>query len=328
MTDPKRLLHASEHRLTSQILRAGVEEAPSPRALRRALQFAGVGVGALATDSLAAAAAQGLAQPTGGAGIVSAATPSLAASNVGAGTVTVGTANGAVVSGAAVSSTGVAVSGAGAAAKGVLAVGGLLKWAGVSVMGVAVATGTPPLLRWVEHTESRQRAPAPTVNSGRAAPADPAASKAPERAPVESTLPHAPAEGAPAVATSAPRASVGANDVQHTPRRGGERATPHVRDTAPGATSTLSAEMASVERARAALRAGQSERALAELDHYERAFPRPQLSLEVLVLRMEAFAQAGDTPRARALALEIISGRASAPHAARAREILQQAATP
>lgn len=82
--------------------------------------------------------------------------------------------------------------------------------------------------------------------------------------------------------------------------------------------------MAVLERARAALSAGQAARALSELALHEARFPRQQLRLEALVLRMEAHLQAGSPGRARAAAREVLSLRAAAPHAARAREVVRQ----
>ncbi len=97
---------------------------------------------------------------------------------------------------------------------------------------------------------------------------------------------------------------------------------PAAATQAPLETSTLGAELASVDRARGALSNGSARQALRELATYEQTFPRRQLQLEVSVLRMEAYAALGDMARARELAARVLGAPVSPSHAARAREIL------
>jgi hypothetical protein len=91
---------------------------------------------------------------------------------------------------------------------------------------------------------------------------------------------------------------------------------------ATGGANALGAEIASLDRARSALQGGNASAALAELADYEQQFPERQLNSELLVLRMEAFAQSGQRDLARELARELLSGTALPPHAARARVVL------
>ena len=56
----------------------------------------------------------------------------------------------------------------------------------------------------------------------------------------------------------------------------------------PAASSSLAAELALLDEARAALRAGDPARALSLLDRYGREIPRGQLTREAAMLRAEA----------------------------------------
>jgi hypothetical protein len=86
----------------------------------------------------------------------------------------------------------------------------------------------------------------------------------------------------------------------------------------------LSAEVAFVDRGRAALQRGDGPGTLQSLAGYEAAFPKHQLLPEVLFLRMEAFSRAGQSEVARALARRIVAQGAAGPQAARARELLER----
>ncbi|HEX6272895.1 MAG TPA: tetratricopeptide repeat protein [Polyangiaceae bacterium] len=85
----------------------------------------------------------------------------------------------------------------------------------------------------------------------------------------------------------------------------------------------LAAEVELVDRARAALGSGNPGRALEALSGYEKAFPDPRLLPEVLYLRLESHLAAGDVDRARAVAEESIRRFPRSPHAARARQVLE-----
>ena len=89
--------------------------------------------------------------------------------------------------------------------------------------------------------------------------------------------------------------------------------------TTPHPTPALAAEVAAVDRAREAVASGNAERALGELDAYERGFAERRLMPEALYLRMEALAQRGDTAASRAAARKLLAADPNGPHAARAR---------
>jgi hypothetical protein len=93
---------------------------------------------------------------------------------------------------------------------------------------------------------------------------------------------------------------------------------------APLDAETLAAEVKSVDRARAALAAGQAQRTLAELDAYERRFQKRGLEPEALYLRMEASLSLGLTAQARDAAQRLLARYPKSLHAARARVVLSK----
>jgi TolA-binding protein len=96
---------------------------------------------------------------------------------------------------------------------------------------------------------------------------------------------------------------------------------------ASGAThhANLKSEVAVLDRAREALRKGQSTTALEALDEYARRFKAGRLGLEAQYLRMETSLQRGDAAGARAIASRLLQSSPSGPHAARARAVLEGA---
>jgi len=84
----------------------------------------------------------------------------------------------------------------------------------------------------------------------------------------------------------------------------------------------LAAEVAYLDRARAALRSGQVSRGLSLLRHYERAFPRARLLPEVLYLEIETLEGLGRHDDARVPAQRLVDGFPMSPHASRARKLL------
>jgi hypothetical protein len=86
----------------------------------------------------------------------------------------------------------------------------------------------------------------------------------------------------------------------------------------------LAAEVALVDRARAALAGGEPSRTLRELEPYEAMFPERRLGPEVLYLRMEAYVALGNAEKARETAERSVRLFPRSPHAARARQILEK----
>jgi hypothetical protein len=327
MRDPERLLQRPPSDFTAKLLRAGAEEKPSSAALRRTLKVAAVGtaIGASLQASSASAAVLGAKSSLVGMGGGAVASGVAGGAAAGAG-VAVGAA-------ASAAGNGVAALTAVAIAKwvGVGAIGGVMaataahRFAPGSLSAVSVTRSTSSA--WVAGAPPRpqqpasRRAPGPIGVSTRFAesepvgeqPASPATAafavevaSAPEVTnPVAAARPAQPVPVAPAVpqAQAASRAAASPSAAQP-------------------ATPVLAAEVAMVDRGRAALQRGDGAGALHALAGYESAFPKQQLSPEVLFLRMEALVRVGNLSQARALAQRIVARGAAGPQAVRARELL------
>jgi hypothetical protein len=243
MTDPERILDRPPSELAARLLRAGSDEAPSPRSLQRTLSALGVGATALGA--------------AGSAGALAAAKTASTLSLV-----------------------------------------VLSKWAGFGVLGgvvvAAAAHGLNPPARQVA-----PGAPSAVLTSATAAPHSPVAREAPRATDVALAI----AEPAPPPATprSAPPAL-----------------------TEPELEAPLAAEVAFVDRGRAAFQRGELTSALAALAGYEREFPEPRLLPEVLYLRMEASNRRGDRARALSLAERILRDYPRSPQVASARAVLAE----
>jgi TolA-binding protein len=197
---------------------------------------------------------------------------------------------------AVVTATGGAIAAAGAsagtAAKGsavVVSFASVAKWLGMGALGGVVVAGVAHEITPASHAPLE---PKTTVT----APAPKALGESNDRAPALKPQ----LEPIPVVAEP--------SDVTH--REAAERGVP------------LAAEVALVDRARAALASGSASRALEELRTYESAFPEPRLLPEVLFLRMEAHLAAGNAARARETAEQSVRLFPRSPHAARAREVI------
>jgi len=204
----------------------------------------------------------------------------------------------AAVTGSAIAGAGVS---AGTAAKGsavLVSFGSVMKWLGVGALSGVVVAG-------VAHGVTPAASPRAVVErhvAAAAPPAAPAAEPARARAP-QAELPPPPADDAPKPVVS--------------------RAAARESDDPALSNAPLAAEVALVDRARAALASGSPGRALEDLRGYETAFREPRLEPEVLYLRMEAELAAGNEARARDVAAESIRRFPRSPHAARARQVLE-----
>ena len=190
--------------------------------------------------------------------------------------------------------------GSSALAKGGVAVvsfGSVAKWLGIGVLSGAVVAGvahevTAPAAS--PHEVVLNAKPTPALPAPNAVRTKPKAALAP--------LPEPTAEPPKPVAAPRPESeSVG--EPERVP---------------------LAAEVALVDRARATLGAGNPAGALQALSAYETAFPEPRLLPEVLFLRMEAHLAAGNRTQAVETAEESIRRFPRSPHAARARELIEQ----
>jgi hypothetical protein len=97
------------------------------------------------------------------------------------------------------------------------------------------------------------------------------------------------------------------------------RASAMLRDGAGSAPVTLADELASLQRARAALRSGDAKQALRELDHYDFVLGGRQLKAEASLLRIEALSRAGQVDVAAAQARRFVQQNPNHPLVDRAR---------
>jgi len=171
-----------------------------------------------------------------------------------------------------------------------------LKWIGVGAVSGLLAAGVADRVAGPRAPERTALEPAPQ-------PVKTLATPIPRRAPEPVT--HAP----PAVLPEPER---------RPPPQVASKPSPQAADP----RVPLAAEVLAVDRAREAVAAGQPERALSELNAYERRFGDRRLAPEALFLKMEAFAERGDQTAARATARQLLSIDPNGPHAARARAVL------
>jgi hypothetical protein len=87
------------------------------------------------------------------------------------------------------------------------------------------------------------------------------------------------------------------------------------------AQGSLAEEVAQLQKAKLALKAGNPSEALAELGTYAKLFPRPMLGAEALVVRVEALHASGDAARAKSLAEGFLAKNPSSPYATRLRSL-------
>ena len=197
------------------------------------------------------------------------------------------------------------------------------KWAALGMLGGTLAVGIAEIA-----TEAPGPvAPAPSLRAPaplRPSPGQPDASPL-LAAPSAPAAASAPASPAPLESTAMPAAPNGARLA--TPHS--DRAAPFPsRDSAPASSpidaDTLAAEVKSIDRARAALAAGNAAQALLVLDDYERLFRKRGFAPEALYLRMEACASLGRTAESRAAAERLLASHPNSLHTARARAVLSK----
>lgn len=293
MDEPRRLCASDMSPRLAQLLEIGREERPGAAArekARHALLGAAVVVG-VASAAKAATAAVGAAN--------------LAAGSPGAGSTVA--AGGAALGGAAVA--GPMTLGAAATMAG--------KWVAMAAVGVGLATQLP--------LQTGDDVAPPSVEaSQRAASSDRAAvaeePKGDTQLRPHSELPSEPATAQPTTAASFEPVAPAESGNPPRSTASGTHSHPDSRTTKGDA---LAAELELVDRARGLFQSGSPAGALGLLADYERSFPRRQLAIEVLVLRMESQLALGRTDRAAALATRVLAMPSRGPHDARAREILR-----
>ena len=179
-----------------------------------------------------------------------------------------------------------------------------LRWAAIALVGAGGLLLVGRALRG-NHAD----APPPEVSVQAS---EPPARVAVESAPERPSIPSA--EAAP------PKASVRTSPTRRSP-------TPPA--VAPSAASgSLGDEIALLDAARRALRAGDARLALSALHRHQAEFPRGLLGQEATLLRIEALVRAGNRPAAEALARQFLARQPNSPHAKRIESLLGQAERP
>jgi hypothetical protein len=228
---------------------------------------------------------------------------------------------------AAASSATVAGSSLGTLSK--LATLGVFKWLSVGVVAGVMTTAGVELARTAIRPADQPAAP--EVARPLALRARSGVSRPPQQL---SPIPEPPAHEPEVVDESAP------SEAPRPLKHGAVPAAPVVPETAPAVStagpananaepppvSSIAEEIASLQRARRGLAAGNPSLALAELDHYERHVRARALGAEAAVLRVEALLQAGQRAAAVALARRLLAAQPQGLHAARLRRIAE--ATP
>ena len=190
--------------------------------------------------------------------------------------------------------------GATLAPKGIWLGGALLKWALLGVFGVGAAGAA------FVYAHGR-RAASPPDAPAQGAVVEPSA---PPQAPA---LPEVSAVAPAPVTTAAPSLVVAA---------------PHPSKHATPASSALAEQVATLDRARAALASGDAATALHEIAACEARYPRGALVEEAEVLRIEALLAEGDRAAAARVGARFLSAHPSSPHAAHVRALVAPAADP
>jgi len=204
-----------------------------------------------------------------------------------------------------------ATAGAASSASATLGAAAVAKWIAIGALGGAVAMSSLHALSGDRAPRSQRPSTAAIANAARAKP-DPQATKVALRAPepVASAQPIA-LERANVVEAAKPRA------VEPAPSESTQSVVPEHTKSA-----LLAAEVRFVDQGRAALQRGAFAEAIAQLEPYERVFPRQQLLTEVLFLRMESCRRLGNAERAKTLAAHLLALGAVGRQAAQAREVL------
>jgi hypothetical protein len=216
---------------------------------------------------------------------------------------------------------GAAASGAARGAAGALGAGGAgtvatLKWLAIAVV---VAGGASGAIAWSGARRAPTRAATPV------APSIASAAIAPVSPPGEPRRSSALGEDAPLVRVpAAPPPPMHRLATAGRPRPA--ESTPAA--PAPAVDATLVAEIAALERARAAVRRRDAAAALRELDAYDRAFPSGALADEATVLRVDALSEGGSRAAAAALGWHFLATNPQSPHAAHVRSMIGEGANP
>ncbi len=205
------------------------------------------------------------------------------------------------------------VGGAGAAAAPKAASVGaaaLAKWGVLGVLVAGMATATVAVLREAPVAPSAPPTATASLATGASGPSTPNPT-------AQSTTPMGPPAVSPADLPAAAPDPTAAHAKGHVAAASGVVGAP-----------SLAEEIALFDRARAALDAGEADRALGLLDTYESRFRSGAFGQEAEVLRVQALLRRGDRARASSVGERFLAAHPSSPHAARIRAILTPGAPP
>ena len=180
---------------------------------------------------------------------------------------------------------------------------GIVKWIGIGFAGGLLTVGTANSIGGDAPETIDDPAPAVAEATSKRA-VEPELPPAPVRGPGETAVRDEPESEPPTARFD----DVPAPPVDETETGGG-----------------LAAEIASLDRARAALAAGRSKDALTELEKHDKQFGKGTLTDEASVLRIESLFAKGDRAGAASLARQFLAANARSPHASRVRSLLARA---
>lgn len=316
--DPERLIHSGSDE-EAALLRSAVREGPSPASRAQTLAALGVATGviAAATTTTAAAAAASGQLAAGGSSIAGTGFASIAP----------GFASIAKWLGIGIASTAVVVGGAYQARESLHDAGYL---------------GTPPGQTYEANSIESGREAAPQIaNAPAAKPAAEASDPSLDETPAEESAPegstaeeaivaHAPLAASPVAPSTLNGKASGAKVLDKAavasvvePAKAKSKTAPvtlSAPTVAPGASS-LAAEVASLDAARAALASGEAQSAHALLQAHEGQFKTGLLGPEAQVLAIEVLAQSGQYEKAIARAEAFLATNPASPHRARVQSV-------
>ncbi|MEP7050065.1 MAG: hypothetical protein ABJB12_06915 [Pseudomonadota bacterium] len=211
-----------------------------------------------------------------------------------------------------------------------VAAGGALLRQRLAADGARAATGASAANALGQHAPVKARlaaqpAPALALGATRAAPEAAAslpspaherdAAAAPEAPPASDAAQAANASVKPALANPRPEHALGRVALTSS-------GVPRVLSNSGAASSSLSEQVQSLDRARVALGSGDARAALVEIAHYRKAWPEGVFLTEASVLEIEALAKRGQRALAAARAQAFVTAHPDSPQAERLRALI------
>lgn len=194
--------------------------------------------------------------------------------------------------------------------------------------GAAAEPGMPGALGTVSNRTGSARTESANPIRGANAAAISGAAVAPEAALAGTPAPEAaaaPASNAAQTIDADVEAALANPRAGRAPARLASAGVARAASTAAGASSSLSEQVRSLDRARVALGAGDSSAALVEIAHYRKTWPEGVFLTEASVLEIEALAKRGERSLAAARAQAFVAAHPDSPQAERLRTLIPPA---